>query len=156
MTVQALRPLYVLESRLSEIRQDDGYYTDAGVKVYLGRDLTDQASVPALAILPGEEEGDVRVDAGLYQETVPYEIHGVCEADADKPFEAGHQLGADIRRAIYRARTIDYETLDDTAMRVEPGATVVTQREPGSRYCAVTVALLITHTEKLGDPDQPE
>jgi hypothetical protein len=156
MTVQALRPLYQLETRLQDIRTANGYHTDAGVRVYLGRTFLDAGDVPALTIRPGEDEGEVEVDASLYRETVAYEIHGVCSADPAKPFEAGHQLAADIRRAIYRARSIDFEDLDGTAAQVEPGGTVVTEAAAGGEYCEVTVALRVTHTEQLGAPDQPE
>lgn len=156
MTVQALRPLYKLEARLGDIRTANGYHTEAGVRVYLGRMWLDEGEVPALTIRPGEDEGEVQVSGDLYQETVSYEVHGICEADPAKPFEAGHQLAADVRRAIYRARTIDYEDLDGDALRVEPGGTIVNERGQGSAYCEVTVALRITHTEKLGEPDQPE
>lgn len=156
MTVQALRPLYKLEERLGEISTANGYHTDAGVRVYLGRMWLKDSAVPALTIRPGEDEGEVRVDGDLYQETVSYEIHGVREADPTKPFEAGHQLAADIRRAIYRANVIEFETLEGAALRVEPGGTIVNESESGSHYCEVTVALLITHTEKLGDPSAQE
>ncbi len=153
MTVQALLPLYKLEERLAEIQVANGYHTDAGLRVFLGRSLIEESEVPAITVRPGEDEGEVEVNAGLYRETVSYEINGVCEAEVNKPFEAGHQLAADIRRAIYRASTIDLEDLDGTAVRVVPGGTVVTEREPGSRLCEVTVALSITHSERLGEPN---
>jgi len=156
MTVQALRSLYELETRLTDVRTANGYHTNAGARVFLGRTFLQQGDVPALTIRPGEDEGDVEVNASLYQETVAYEIHGICEADPDRPFEAGHQLAADIRRAIYRARTVDFEDLDGTAARIEPGGTVVNEADAGSSYCEVTVALRLTYTERFGEPDQPE
>lgn len=156
MTVQALLPLKKLEERLGDIQVANGYHTDAGLRVFLGRSFIEDSEVPAVTVRPAEEEGEVEVNAGLYQETIAYEINGVCDADLNKPFEAGYRLAADIRRAIYRARSIDFEDLDGTAVRVTPGGTVVTEREPGSRLCEVTVALSITHSERLGEPDLPE
>jgi len=156
MTVQALRPLYELETRLADIQVANGYHTDAGSNVFLGRTYLDQAKVPAVTVRPGEDEGTVEDQGGLYQETVSYEIHGICHADPDRPFEKGHQLAADIRRAIYRARSVDYEDLGGAAARVEPGGTVVSEAAAGSGFCEVTVALTITYTERFGEPDQEQ
>jgi len=154
MTVQALRPLYELQARLGDIQTANGYYTDAGTRVYLGRVLADGSGVPAVSVMPAEDaEGEVIVDAELYRERVPYEIYGVANADPNNPLEAGYQLGADIRRAIYQARSTDFEVLGGTAVQVEPGPTVVTQRDPGSSYSDVVVSLTITHAERFGDPD---
>jgi hypothetical protein len=155
MTVQALRPLYELKTRLGDIQTANGYHTDAGSRVFLGRVLADGSDVPAVSVMPAEDaEGEVTVDAELYRERVPYEIHGVANADPSHPLKAGHQLGADIRRAIYRARSADFELLGGTAVQVEPGPTVVTQRDPGSSYSDVVVSLTITHAERFGDPDR--
>lgn len=153
--LQAERPLAVIRERLEEIQEDNGYNTNAGNNVYRGRVFLDRDSeLPAITIVETEENpATADVSGSLVRETVNYQIRGVAQADPDNPLDQGHVLVADIKKALFRAPTIDMERLDGTITNLSYTGRGIFPPEDGSRYVYVEVYLEVTHGEQFGNPE---
>lgn len=150
----AQRVLAALADRLAAIRTADGYNTDAGQHVFQGRIYLDEdTDLPALSIIENlEQPTTAQVDGPLVRESTPYQVQGLIACDTRDPLLAGHQLLADIKRAVLRNPAgPEFEELLPGASLEYTGRQVF-QRLESSRFVEVHVLLTITHCEQYGDP----
>lgn len=152
---RALAPLTELQSRLQQIATANGYRTEAGSSVFLGRTMVGADEAPAITITQDDEQdAEVAVNASLVRKTIPYIVEGIIAADPSNPYTEGFRLLADMDQAIFSAGVIADERLAGTAVDVQYTGSQVQQAEDGSAHCIARVSLAITHSEKLGDPSE--
>ena len=138
---------------LAGITKLNGYQTDIGLRVYRGRVTTTLSSVPFVVL----KEGQDSVKASRPQEVVirqPYVIEGVSEGAIDNPNDVGHQMLADIKKALFsgplekgsksRFGTVECE--------LEYKGRFIAQREEGSAIVTTTVAIECMYPEDLTKP----
>lgn len=150
----ARQVLAAMAERLSVIRRADDYNTDAGYHVFEGRLYLDEDDdLPALSIIENLQAATTaQVDGTQVRETTAYEIQGLIACEPNRPLIEGHQLLADIKRALFRHPSGPaFETLIDGATINYVGRQVF-QRMESARYCEVHVLLEVTHIERYGDP----
>lgn len=150
----AQQALAALAERLQKISKEAGYNTDAGKHVFEGRlYLTEDDDLPALSIIENlEQPTTAQVDGTLVRETTPYQIQGLIACQPNSPLIEGHQLLADIKRALFvHPSGPEFERLIAGASIDYMGRQVF-QRLESARFCEVHVLLEITHGELYGDP----
>lgn len=153
-TTIAQQVLAALAGRLAVIRKANGYNTDAGLHVFQGRLYLDEDDdLPALSIIENlEQPTTAQVDGTLVRETTPYQIQGLIACTPNAPLAEGHQLLADIKRALFvHPSGPEFERLIAGASIDYMGRQVF-QRLESARFCEVHVLLEITHGERYGDP----
>lgn len=152
----AQQVLGALAARLAQISVAGGYNTDAGLHVFRGRAFLDPSTeVPALTVVENDEQGtDAEVTGTLVRETTAYQVQGLVRADRDNPLDAGHELLADIKRALFKApEGPEFEQLIAGATLAYTGRQVLS-REEGQSFAEVSVSLEVTHSERYGNPYQ--
>jgi hypothetical protein len=125
------------------------YDTDAGLNVFM-------LEAPAL----GEGTPDVAIAVLVGEDTVkwtgmqcfvglPVQVWALAKASLDAPWEALEQVLADIKRAIEQSdRTLG----GLVKSRIERGATVTLEREPGSSTVGLGITYECPYTEVWGNP----
>ncbi|WP_041646656.1 hypothetical protein [Aromatoleum aromaticum] len=142
-----------IATRLQTIRIANGYATDAGAAVYRGRTSFDAADVPCITIAEPEDEIEEQRDhpdgdgADLIAR-LPFTIEAFAACNPDAPNVAGHQLVADIKRAIFSADI----TLGGLAVTLRYLGRTIAPREPGARIVTVAVKIRVGYTENLAAP----
>ncbi|MNS90006.1 hypothetical protein D3C72_1240400 [compost metagenome] len=103
---QALEILQAIKARLATIRTADGYATDIGARVYLGREFgnDEQDPVPLASLHDGggETKGDMRPHAGTNSCVRSFVVEAFDTCDSDNPLIKAHALIADIKRAVFK------------------------------------------------------
>ncbi|WP_454752158.1 hypothetical protein [Cupriavidus necator] len=103
---QALDILQAIKGRLATIRVADGYETDIGARVYLGREFgnDEQDPVPLVSLHDGggEIKSDMRPHAGTNSCARAFVIEAFDTCDTNNPLIKAHALIADIKRAVFK------------------------------------------------------
>ncbi|WP_042886357.1 hypothetical protein [Cupriavidus necator] len=122
---KALDILLALKERLQSIRTADGYATDIGARVYLGREFgnDEQDPVPLSSLHDGsgESKDATRPHAGTNTWARSFVIEGFDTCDPDNPLIKAHAMIADIKRAVFKdggldGRVMNLRIVGDRAM----------------------------------------
>lgn len=141
--------------RLETISVANGYNTDAGSHVFRGRTYIDEDNeLPGLTVIENDEQGtEAQVSGTQVRETTGYEVHGLITADPNNPLDAGHQLVADIKRALFQHPSgPEFETLPKSGATLEYLGRQVLSSPLGSELAEVMVQLNVSHSEQYGNP----
>lgn len=90
---------------LSQIRIENGYSTDIGIRVFRGRKKIDDSQVPCISMIEADDDpGDVdtRLEIKITQR---YVIGGYSYCDPDHPNDTAHLIVRDIKRALWNKDT---------------------------------------------------
>ena len=152
-----LRILRALQVRLARIRQADGYHTDAGYHVALGRyriptGVALEAVLPAIAITVGRT--NTPAQGVRIQTDLPVIVQAIVAEDYTDALAQAELAVSDIKRALFGPLTgpVD-ETLGGLVAEMEPGEVEPIPREEGSPFAGLQVELLLKLTEKRGEPE---
>lgn len=132
-----------IESRLRQISKARGFCTASLKNVYLGREQLygEDIQFPCASILQGEETVVERKDH-LYRVTLPITIIGLSQSKPNAPLDAGHELLADIQRALFSDKFItdsDSDRLDSECISFEYEGSQIIPREDGGNTTGVIV-----------------
>lgn len=153
MTATASRRQAILVemlARVSEITQQNGFNTDAGLTPFLGEKVSlDDPSDPEIAIclvvrddFPGRSMQNILV-------TLPIEIQAIAKADINSPWLTVESLLTDIKRAV----ELEDRTLGGYAQSyIERGQTRTLQREVGATTVGASITYLVPYAEAWGAP----
>lgn len=146
-----LRILRALKDKLERIKQANGFYTNAGDHIGLGRlrvgtDL--RASLPAIVL---NVTRTTTVAEGL-QVNLPVVMQGLIFEDQEDPLAVAEFVMADIERALFGG-TFD-QTLGGLIFDIIIGEVEPVQREDGSQVSGLQVEVLVTYSRKPGAPDR--
>lgn len=133
-------------ARLGTIRPDQGYATDAGLRVHYGRaDVTPDDSLPVL-LLRAEDSAAIAEGNRVIRE-LPLTVQGIVRADDRHPLLPVEPLLDDIQRALLHPSTWIEGNL---VTRISYGMIRTIDREPGSRLVAIEVGLTVRFHEPYG------
>lgn len=141
----------VLLERLGTITQKNGFTTNMGENVFWGR-----VSPPRHAQFVGLfefEEDEVLTPPKLdstVQLRVPYIIEAQAECDPEAPNAMGHDLVADIKRAVWGLDPV--HLFPDGVNAVEYKGKKILPIDVGTKRVVVEVRLQITMMECLASP----
>lgn len=138
-----------LKARLQAIRVADGFHTDAGLHVYLGREIDEEVDLlPCIVVWPGQPAPGVGAQApGLVPRTLPLIIEGIVQRDGDDPLVDIIQIARDIKRAIYLLddRRLVPADCDDLVLG-EDGYVIA---ESGRHVASAEVSISIPYYERF-------
>ena len=141
--------LAVLELRLSLIRLDNGYQTDAGSRIFIGENpvLGENDPEATLAIVVREDTLGHQGENVVV--TLPVEVQAIVRADAERPDRTTEAVIADIKTAVEK----DHD-LGGTLMRrgLERGKTRPLPRADGSQFVGASVEYVLKFAEGWGRP----
>lgn len=161
MTIMALDIIAVIEQQLAVVQVTNGYYTNAGLHVYRGRSQFDARIDPdthqpidpfplfsikfdpirpaAIALRPRYRPEDARSREAEIQ------INGAAVYEGDHPQDIGHQLLADIWRAVKLERPVP------GSKDLEPDEGLVSDPDPESGLVIVSQTYLVTFHQSFGE-----
>lgn len=144
-----LQIVQAIRSRLANISVANGYHTDAGANVCLGRVLDEAVDeFPALVVWLVEPNAPGDTRAGNVRRSLPVLVEGYVRVEEDDPLEATLKLARDIKAAVYQ--------LDDLVLvegagvgDLELGADEHFPPDPGSDIATAQVTLSVPYVEKF-------
>lgn len=97
----------LLKTRMQAITIANGYNTDIGTRVLMGRRKIDASHVPCVVIIEGDDEPTREADSRM---EIPVDLDFVFSAyvlcDPDHPNDAAHLAIKDIKRALWDRNTM--------------------------------------------------
>lgn len=150
----AHRIVLALQARCEAITKAGGYATDAGLRVYRGRDVVTRSdSFPLLVIHRDPEEvvgaqGGRQFPGVSLRLRMAFGIEGHIEADPDNPLDAAHAVIADIKQAIF----LPTDRLVPETTELAYTDSFVERRGDGASIASVAVNGHVEFTEEVGQP----
>lgn len=157
-TPKALTIVQGVAALLTHATVANGYFTDLGEEQYIGRDFADDElddqKLPMHTIVhpDGSSETNISTDpvSDRPQNELALSIVAVDKCDPNDPLVKGHQLVADIKRAIWRKPARGKpapatQPAEFTSSGVQP-------RAPGSNLVVAQVDLTVSYTDHLDNP----
>ena len=155
------RIIAALKARAEAITIENGFHTDAGLKVTHGYRRPGAGETDAriamlsngpLPPVPSEEQDDVIVRR---QWSIGFIAMEPVSAEVDDALDVAEELLADLKRALF----LDDRTLggllraNEEVGNIEIGAEQTADREPGGTWVEAAVEVLVTFTERRGQPE---
>lgn len=136
-----------ISDRLATITVANGYVTDIGTSVYRGRRTLDEAMLPCIVLVEGPDQVNeqLRTQAKLAQR---YSIEGHAICDADNPSDMGHDIIADLKKALFNGD----RTFGGPVRNIEYRGRNIVTREDGFNAVAASVDIDMTYSENLAAP----
>ena len=139
-------------ARLQDITTTNGYQTNIGLRVMRGRKRLEESHLPCAVIIERPDKADrqsgQRDPSVKVTQNFVIEGHAVC--DADNPNDVGHQMVADIKRAIWHEKLTYGATQKVIAVNYE-GKTLG-PREDGISVASAAVEISVEFVESLASP----
>lgn len=158
MSSIAHRIALALAGMCGAIQRANGYATDAGLRVYPGRQAVfsaeDLIDGPLIVIAPAEEfEQPIDAAPQKLRHSVAHTVTAAALLDGADALASAHDLLADLKRALLRVdvpRPVEAGQVLGEAITYA-GATVELP-QPGEQVLSVTVTLTVGYSERRGDP----
>lgn len=149
--------LTALRARAAQILVANGYHTNAGAQIYLGRvfDL-EHDPVPAIVITQPEDDADLVEDDET--PTVPrwistFVVEGYAPVSATDPLPDLMRLRADLLTACYRPGPDRTDTLGDTVDALVVVGTTKLMPGPGQTVGMAQLTLRAEYAQPTGDDE---
>src|SRR5262245_16886413 len=143
-------------ARLRDVLKVNGYRTDGGRSVHLGRvDETTFSPYLAGGILMVEPGEETKLGEGRQQSEIewnlPVRLVGLIQADPDQPLEPAESLLGDMDRAIFGPEdwTLGGLVDEDVGLTYGPGPRVTT-REPASQVVSAEFEIIVKYAVATG------
>lgn len=142
-----------IASRLANISITNGYQTDLNHKVLRGRRRLNQPDLPCAVLIerddkPSGQSGQRDPSAKIKQ---PYVIEGHAACDPDNPNDVGHQIIADLKRAIWSGGPLVYGAAQKVITVTYEGKSIA-PREDGIVGVAAAIEISVEFVEQLANP----
>lgn len=142
-----------LSGLLAEIQVANGYNTDIGLAVYRGRRKIDDEMVPCSVLIEGDDKPGDNVGREEVKITQSYVLGGYVTCDPDQPNDAAHLVLKDIKKALFRKRTLPNGSLnfDGRVRKVEYKGRDIGPRADGKPIVFAVVFIDVEFAETLAD-----
>lgn len=140
----------LIQARMLQITQANGYETDIGSRLLRGARKVDDTWVPCGVIIEGVD----RVDNGPSSRTASakveqhYVLGGYLKCDPQHPNDAAHKVIRDLKKAIFA----DGTTLGGKVTKVEYKGRDIGPRTDGVAIVFAIIEITVTYVENLGEP----
>lgn len=136
-----------IANRISAIALANGYTTDIGQRVFMGRRAIDKSSLPCAVIVNEETKGDMLQGSrcrvvGVFQ----IEGHSIC--DPDHPGDMGMKIIADLKRAIFSGDL----SFGESVVSAEFVGSGTVPRENGLDVVSSAIKIELAYVENLAAP----
>lgn len=131
-----------------------GAETDLGRKVFRGRRVIDDDSIPCTAVIEGTdevEENDSRhtVQAKVTQQ---YVLLAYVPCDPLHPNDAAHAALRDLKRAVFTTGGVPDRTLGGRVVRVRYRGRDIGPRADGAAFVVASLEVTVEYVENLATP----
>lgn len=143
-----------LARRVENISIANGSATDIGLKVLRGRRRLDPSQIPCAVIIERDDDPQAQ-SSGKVKISQKYIIEGHATCDPDNPNDTGHQIIADIKKAVFTGDlTIDGRLTanNQKAFAIKYLGRSIAPREDGLSVVAASVEISIEYVEELHKP----
>ena len=142
-----------LSGLLSEIKTVDGYNTDIGLSVYRGRRKIDDDMVPCSVLIEGDDSPGENTGREEIKITQSYVLGGYVTCNPDQPNDAAHLVIKDIKKALFRKRTLTNGSLnfDGRVRSVKYRGRDIGPRADGKAVVFAVVFIDVEFAETLAD-----
>lgn len=139
-------------ARLQTITVANGYSTDIGLKALRGRKRLDESYLPCVVLIerPDSPEKQSMQRDPLVKVGQKYVLEGHAICDPDNPNDMGHQIIADIKKAIWKEKLTFGADLKVYTVMYE-GKTI-SPREDGMAVVSAAVEISVEYVECLSNP----
>lgn len=138
-----------IATRLATIRTAAGYASEMGARVLRGRKRLDASHLPCAVIVEmGVEILDQRTGAVKVAHKMALEGHSAC--DANNPNDTGHDLIADIKKAVFSEKLTYGDDLKAIAVKYVGHS--IAPREDGLEVVSALVEITVEYFENLANP----
>lgn len=147
----ALAITTALAIRLAAIKVANGYSTDLGLRVFRGRRRIDPKQMPCVVIveMPDEVKQQQRTAARVTQKIV---VEGHSQCDPDNPNDRGHEMIADIKRAVFEDAKLRYGDDAKQVVDLTYKGRFIAPREDGLDFVSSSVEINVEYVEDLANP----
>lgn len=137
----------LLAARLAQIMIANGYQTDIGAKVMLGRRRLDESHIPCAILVEGDDTPKSEQRDRVLLEVV-YMLEGHAACDPDNPNVTAHKIVSDLKKAIWADSAIsgpNVKNLRYLGRQIQP-------REDGQATVAAGIEISLEFAEQLSSP----
>lgn len=138
-----------ISARIATIKKVNGFSTDIGLKVMRGRKRLDPTMLPCAVLI---ERDDQVLDSrpGQVKVSQPFIIEGHAACDPDNPNDVGHQIIADIKKALFGEK-FTYAS-GKQVVDVKYKGRSIAPREDGIEVVGAAVEVVVEFVEQLSNP----
>lgn len=159
MTTRRQQIIAALEARLAQITTANGFQTNAGQHVFLGKDPEDLfgdelTRVPCCALNEGEAVVEQKIGTH-YRVSLPIVVCGITNAQPDAPSTAGNALLADLTTALWpeaAERGVDNDDIGGLAISWQYTGDEIFPRGPGRTFTVAMVTGILEFKFRPGAP----
>lgn len=140
-----------LTDRLEQITKANGYRTNAGEHVYRGKTAIDDAVLQHVVLFELDDSGTMKPGnlSAVRKTTQRFAVEGGGVCDADDPNDVGHDLVADVKRALFGPKD---PTLGGITSDLRYVGKSFDPRKFGSDRIAATIEIEVDYVEDLANP----
>lgn len=124
-----------IKTRLLTVRQANGFETDLGQTVFLGKRAVDDDEVPCVSIIEGEDHPGEAVNRDDVKIEVDYALAAYVPCDPDDPNTAAHAAIRDMKKVIFTSYRMDKTV----------GALTYRGRDIGARSDGAPIVMAVLH-----------
>lgn len=136
-----------LTARLQAITIANGYQTDIGLRVYRGKLRLDESHMPCAVIVEDDDDSS-SAQLAHCKTTAPYLLEGHAACDPDNPNDVGHQIVADLKKAIFGGDL----TFNKKAIACRYGGRSILPRTDGLALISAHIVIAVDFVENLANP----
>lgn len=140
-----------IETRIQRISIENGYLTDIGRVVYMGRTAIDDTAVPCSSVVEGDDQ--VTNSAGrssLAKIAQEYALIGYADCDADRPNDTAHKIIKDLKRAIFTTDGKQNSDFGGRVDRIDYRGRNIGPRADGAGKVMALIEIAVLFTEQIG------
>lgn len=140
-----------IQTRLQAVLIANGFQTNMGQRVYLGKLAIEDQHVPCVSVVEGIDNvnpSDSRKNpTALVKQQ--YALVGYAVCDPDHPNETAHKIIRDIKRAIFKGSNSDFGGKVSTVRYIGRN---IGPRADGAAVVQAVVEIEVAYVEDLGNP----
>jgi hypothetical protein len=137
----------LLASRLAGINITNGYQTDIGERVMLGRRRLDESHVPCAILVEGDDTPKSEQRDRVLLEVI-FMLEGHSSCDPDNPNVVAHKIISDLKKSIWSTDT----TFGNRVKNLRYLGRQIQPREDGQATVAAGIEISLEFTELLSSP----
>jgi len=140
-----------IETRLKRITVANGYLTDIGAAVHMGRIAIDDTMVPCSSVIEGDDQ--VTNSSGrssLAKIGQEYALVGYAECHPDRPNDTAHKVIRDLKRAIFMTDGRQNSDFGGRVDRIDYRGRNIGPRADGAGKVMALIEITVFYTEQLG------
>lgn len=143
-----------IQTRLAAVSVANGYETDLGATVYMGRvgRQIDKTMVPCCTVVEGDDEVDRARVSTQYQLQQTYILLAFVPCDPDEPNTAAHKALRDMKRAIFLTNGRPDTRWGGTVKDVAYLGRDMAPRDDGEAFVLAIMEIAVTYVEDISSP----